>query len=69
MGKSFSKLNVKAQYCCLIKNFEQQLDDDTKLFFQHGRSSKITTIYVKQIDKEGGKSIAVKILEKQQWRH
>lgn len=34
MGKSFSKLNVKAQYCCSVKNFEQQLDDYTnKIIF------------------------------------
>lgn len=34
MGKSFNKLNVKAQYCCLVKNFEQQLDNDTnKIIF------------------------------------
>lgn len=66
MGKSFSKLNVKAQYWNLIMNFKQKLGDDTnKNIFQHGRSSKITTEYVEPKD-EGGKSIAVKILEKEQ---
>lgn len=29
MGKRFSKLNVKAQYCCLVTNFKQKLGDDT----------------------------------------
>lgn len=30
MGKGSSKLNVKAQYCCSNKNFEQQLANNTK---------------------------------------
>lgn len=41
MGKSFSKLNVKAQYCCLVKNFEQQFDDYTNYFFNMAEAQRL----------------------------
>lgn len=69
MGKSFSKLNVKAQYCCSVKNFEQHLDDTSKIIFSTWQKLKDYKRICKASRYGRDKSIAVKILEKQQWRH
>lgn len=57
MGKNFSKLNVKAQYCCSRILNSNLMMTQIKLFFQHDRSFKITTEYVKPVNKEGAKAL------------
>lgn len=51
MGKSSSKLNMKAQYCCSIAN---KTHTHTNIF-KYSRSPKPTTEYLEQIDKGGAK--------------